>query len=233
MNSAQVRAKARLAVKRREENIEAEEIEGGEINLIPYLDIVTNLMLFLLASISAGFILGQINTTLPDHVPASAVKPTDPKKKPEEQLQIVVSVTKKNIILWSISGLEGTLPEPKAAIPRLPARRGEAPKYEYWRLNSALVEIASRRWKGRLRPCDTYEIILQADGEIPYETVIDVMDTMRRKLPKQFTKEEKLTRVTMPEDEDPNDQRCKNPKQKFDPETHLLFPDILFSLGFE
>ena len=31
---------------------EQEEIEGGEINLIPYLDIVTNLMLFLLASMT-------------------------------------------------------------------------------------------------------------------------------------------------------------------------------------
>ena len=66
MNAAQVRAKARIAVERREEQIEAEEIEGGEINLIPYLDIVTNLMLFLLASISTGLVMGQINTTLPD-----------------------------------------------------------------------------------------------------------------------------------------------------------------------
>ena len=54
----QVRSKQRFAIKRREEAIEQDEIEGGEINLIPYLDIVTNLMLFLLASVSAGVILG-------------------------------------------------------------------------------------------------------------------------------------------------------------------------------
>lgn len=233
MNAAQVRAKARMAVKRREEDIEAEEIEGGEINLIPYLDIVTNLMLFLLVSISAGFILGQIDTTLPDHVPASATKPTDPKKKPEEQLQIVVSVTRDQIILWSISGLEGTLAEPKAVVRRRPGKKGAAPNYEYSKLNDALYEIASRRWKGRVRKCDTYEIILQADGVTPYETVIDVMDTMRRRLPKEFTKEERLSRVTMPKDAKPDDQICKDPKEKFDPDAHLLFPDILFSLGFE
>jgi hypothetical protein len=74
---------------------------------------------------------------------------------------------------------------------------------------------------------------LQADGEIPYETVIDIMDTLRRRLPKKFSKEEKLTQVTMPKDADPNDKACKDPKQKFDPEAHPLFPDILFSLGFE
>ena len=51
--------------------IEQEEIESGELNLIPYLDIVTNLMLFLLASVSAGLILAQIDTTLPDKAPPS------------------------------------------------------------------------------------------------------------------------------------------------------------------
>ena len=52
-----VRAKTRAAVKRREDIVEHEEMESGELNLIPYLDIVTNLMLFLLASVSAGLIL--------------------------------------------------------------------------------------------------------------------------------------------------------------------------------
>ena len=78
MNSSQVRAKARAAMLRREDEVEEEEIQGGEINLVPYLDIVTNLMLFILVSVSAGFILGQINTTLPDAAPASSVPPKDP-----------------------------------------------------------------------------------------------------------------------------------------------------------
>ncbi len=37
MNASQVRAKARAAMRRRAEEIEQEEIEGGEINLVPYL----------------------------------------------------------------------------------------------------------------------------------------------------------------------------------------------------
>src|SRR5690349_22042702 len=101
MNAAQVRAKARMAMKRREEEVEQEEIESGELNLVPYLDIITNIMLFLLASVSAGFILGEINTTLPDHAPAAAqAQPADPKKNPDEQsLQLVVSVTKTGVLL--------------------------------------------------------------------------------------------------------------------------------------
>ena len=76
---------------RREDEVEEEEIQGGEINLVPYLDIVTNLMLFLLASISSGFILGQIDTTLPDHSTASTKPAVDPDQKPDEQpLQLMV-----------------------------------------------------------------------------------------------------------------------------------------------
>ena len=66
LSAQRVRSKTRNAVRRREDQIEQEEIESGELNLIPYLDIVTNLMLFLLFSISAGIIFTQIDTSLPD-----------------------------------------------------------------------------------------------------------------------------------------------------------------------
>lgn len=231
-NAHQVRSKTRTAVKRREDIVEQDEIEGGEINLIPYLDIVTNLMLFLLASISAGLILGQINTTLPDHR-SDAASVVNPDKKPDEQLQIVVSVTNKSILVWSVSGLEGTLQQPAAEMARVPSTKGAAPRYEYWKLNDKLYEIASRRWKGRTRPCDSYEIILMADGQIPYETIIDVMDNLRRRLPREFDHREKMAAATTPRDADPKDGQCKDPVEKYDPDAHLLFPDILFSPGFE
>src|SRR5437762_12810527 len=66
LSAQRVRSKTRNAVRRREDQIELEEMESGELNLIPYLDMVTNLMLFLLTSVSAGIILTQIDTTLPD-----------------------------------------------------------------------------------------------------------------------------------------------------------------------
>jgi biopolymer transport protein ExbD len=116
----QVRGKARLAVRRREEQVEQDEIEGGELNLIPYLDIVTNLMLFLLASVSASVLLGQLNTMLPDQAPASASTDTSPATKPEDMpLKLVVSVTKENILLWSISQREGTLKQPRLVLQRV------------------------------------------------------------------------------------------------------------------
>ena len=231
MNAAQVRAKARLAMKRREEYIEQEELEGGEINLIPYLDIITNLLLFLLASVAAGFILGQINTTLPDHVPADQLKPADPTLKPDEKpLQLIVSTTKQGMILWSISGLEGTLQAPKARIPRLPATRAdESPRYDYAALNNTLYEIANRRWRGKLRNPDTYEIILQCDPDIPYETVVDIMDAVRRRLPPEG-KAGKLPEITLPKAQKQGQGKDEKwvPVEPYDPDKHYLFPDILF-----
>ena len=87
--------------------------------------------------------------------------------------------------------------------------------------------------KGRIRPCDSYEIILQADGQIPYETIIDVMDNLRRRLPRDFNAAEKLSQVGTPRDADAKDGQCKDPVENYDPDKHLLFPDILFSPGFE
>jgi biopolymer transport protein TolR len=232
MNAAQVRAKARMAMKRREEQVEQEELEGGEINLIPYLDIITNLLLFLLVSVSAGYILGHINTTLPDHVPADQVQPADPALTPDETpLQLIVSTTKQGMILWSISGLEGNLASPKARIPRLPATRAdEAPRYDYAALNNTLYEIAGRRWRGKLRTQETYEIILQCDPDIPYETVVDIMDAVRRRIPPGTRPGALLPEVTIPKAQKQGEGKAEKwvPVEPYDPDKHYLFPDILF-----
>ena len=126
LSAQRVRAKARAAVKRREDLIAQDELESGELNLIPYLDMVTNLMLFLLASVSAGFILVQIDTTLPDKQTAPSPVTQSPSTSPDDQpLKLVVSITRDRVILWSISGLEGTLAAPKQVFPRS-GRDGEA-----------------------------------------------------------------------------------------------------------
>ena len=230
MNLARAHAKARMAMKRRAEQIEDDEREAGELNLVPYLDITVNLMLFLLASVTVGFILGHINTTLPDHTPASAVGNNDPTVDPDSQnLQLVVSTTPTVMQLWSLSGLEGSIQAPLAEFPRLDRRVIDedgtlSPPYDYLALNGKLLELVeARKDKGWFdpgkRPPDTKVIILQFDPGIPYEIVIGVMDHVREVVP------------------DPG-----NPENKDDPDAGLkkkahvgveLFPDIHFASGFE
>jgi biopolymer transport protein TolR len=213
-SAQRVRSKTRAAVKRREDLIEQDELESGELNLIPYLDMVTNLMLFLLASVSAGLILTQIDTTLPDRQTAPPVT-AQPSTNPDEQpLKLVVSITRDRAILWSISGLEGTLNAPKQVFQRVgrdgepcdgaymcesnscdattqkcvPSRDDPAPVFDYRVINNAMFEIANRRYAGKQRKPETYQAILMADGSIPYSTIVSVMGAMRCKLP-DFGKE--------------------------------------------
>lgn len=235
MERAQAHRKARAAEKRREEAIEQEELEGGEINLIPYLDIVTNLMLFILASISSGLILGHVNTTLPDGTRQQGTSKKPPSK---QELGILVAVTRNNLFITSTSGLVGqgfqkpfrkyrplthpdygTVPGEDAAhkvpppidknnktamktwvnrcapvtgseqlcIDAVRSNKGRLmlepiPLYQYKKINEALYEIA-KRWKGKRRERKTYKIVLMANADIPYGTIISLMDAMRCKLP--------------------------------------------------
>ncbi len=243
--------KARTAVKRREEQIEQEELEGGEINLIPYLDIVTNLMLFLLASISAGLVLGQINTTLPDRgPPPSAMSGDGAKPESEKPLGLIVTVTKKDMIVWSTPPryAEGSLQNPRATIKLLPAavdpKTGEidpVPVYDYKALNDVMYEIASRRWKGKPRVYPTYRVTLQADDAIPYEAIIRTMDALRCKMPEKEGQTCALPRPAEGDDGKPvigSDGKPvligtdgKPVPETYDPDTMALFHDIVFSPG--
>jgi biopolymer transport protein ExbD len=262
-----VRSKTRAAVKRREDIVEQEEMESGELNLIPYLDMVTNLMLFLLASVSAGLILVQIDTTLPDKAPPNPTTVTQPATNPDDQpLKLFVSVKKDEMILWSASGLEGTLTAPKAVFRRtgkdgdpcdgpymcesntcdgqkqvcIAGKDVPQEVFDYRALNKALVEIATRRYAGKQRKTDTYQIILQADGSIPYSTIVATMAAMRCPLP-EFGKE--VMGCALPTD-DENLKKAKEPvspdgklydtaRASYDPKKMALFHEIAFSSGFE
>ena len=267
LTAQRVRSKTRAAVRRREDQIEQDEIESGELNLIPYLDMVTNLMLFLLFSISAGIIFTQIDTSLPDKAPPAVATQPNPNQNPDDQpLKLVVSITRDRMFLWSISGLEGTLEAPKASFQRA-GRDGDPcdgnymcesnfcrdttqrcegghevplPVFDYHGLSNALFEIANRRYNGKTRKADTYQIILMADGQIPYNTIASVMAGMRCKLPELGKPSDGCALPT----DDPELKKAKDPispdkrlydttRAAYDPKTMALFSDILFSSGFE
>ena len=106
--------------------IEQEEIESGELNLIPYLDMVTNLMLFLLASISAGIIFTQIDTHAARQGAAVDVQATQPtQQNPDEQpLKLVVSITRDRVDPVVDHGPRGhARPRRRRSFPRTGQRR--------------------------------------------------------------------------------------------------------------
>ena len=59
------RSQVRAATRRMRDHVEEIEEEAGELNLVPYMDIVTNIIIFLLASVVNQVALGNINVSSP------------------------------------------------------------------------------------------------------------------------------------------------------------------------
>jgi biopolymer transport protein ExbD len=272
MQLSKVKAKARRAYAKRESDIEQEEIEGGEINLIPYLDIVTNLMLFLLMSLS-GLVMGNLNTQLPEKGPSQKDMKDPPELDPKDKpVRMVLSVTPTTAILWSISGLEGTLSDPAATADRTgqvgancrtdaqceqsacdyetytcktPDDEVEPiPVFDWTRVNAKLFEIAERRWKGKIRKPETYRIWLQADGSVPYGTIVAAMDSVRCTFPDAdasdkmqageapkclFPSSDKVVKEHAEPSAIELAPRFDWERKEYTPTTDALFHDIIFS----
>jgi len=142
----------------REANEDAEE-EGGEINLVPYMDIVTNIIIFLLAVSVTQVPLGTINTSFPTiSQGGAAAEPENPEKPP---LNLTVTVGASG---FTIAG-SGTVLPPVVKLPN-----GE---YDFNALTTKLAEI-----KKEIAPDET-KANFNADPMVPYELVVKTLDAMR------------------------------------------------------
>ena len=95
-----------------------------------------------------------------------------PDSHPEDQpLGMIVSITKTSVIVWSVSGLEGTLKAPRRVVAIGPTAVAE--------VNRELAEIVKRRWGGKVRRPETREIIVQADHATPMQTVAELLGAVR------------------------------------------------------
>src|SRR5712671_5469429 len=72
--------------------------EGGELNLVPYLDIVTNVIMFMLATTTFSAALGDVNVSSPTTGGASAAM-ANPDNVPKQELNLTVSVSDKGYTL--------------------------------------------------------------------------------------------------------------------------------------
>jgi biopolymer transport protein ExbD len=112
---------------------------------------------------------------IPDGEPAPQT-PTTPTAAPlptpaAPPLQLIVSVTKTDAILWSISGLEGTLQTPKLAVKL-------AEKSALTDLTRALAEIVARRFASAGER-DDRGIIIQADNSAPMQMIAELIGAVR------------------------------------------------------
>jgi biopolymer transport protein TolR len=103
MNTAQLKAKFRRL---REEQEEEQEV-SGELNVVPYLDVVTNIVMFLLAGMTTyQLAFGNLNITAPSRADGGGGGETEPK----EELNLSVFVTEGG---FTIAARGGQLVNPR------------------------------------------------------------------------------------------------------------------------
>ncbi|MBI5509746.1 MAG: biopolymer transporter ExbD [Deltaproteobacteria bacterium] len=152
---------------------EHEEEEIGELNIVPYLDVVTNLVMFMLLSMVGLISLGVLDVATPKIGDAGAGPAADQPQEPE--LHLTVAISDKG---FYIAGAGGVLDGPADAAsldtnkpPTVPRRGGD---YDYGVLTDKLAMIKQQFEKER-------KVILVAEPNIPYDIIIQTMDACRER----------------------------------------------------
>jgi biopolymer transport protein ExbD len=142
------------------DHVEEQEEEAGELNLVPYMDIVTNIIIFLLASVVNQVSLSNINVTVPSISGGGSSADNEPPPKPPLNLTVTVGAGG-----FTVAASGGVLP----IVPRLP--NGQ---YDYKTLTTKLKEI-----KSAPDNADETKANFNADANIPYDIVVATLDAMR------------------------------------------------------
>jgi biopolymer transport protein ExbD len=154
----------------------------GELNIVPYLDIMVNLTMFMLVSMTSVIQFGVLNVVAPPIGPsaASSASPDQPKK----ELQLSVLIGTKGFFLASANGiLADSKGDPKAPIdtkvaaPTIPLKADG--KFDYETLTKKMVDI-KHQFK------DERKVTISADKTVAYEVLVQTMDAVRNDGPEKL-----------------------------------------------
>ena len=144
--------------------------EGQELNIVPYLDSLMNLIMFMLLSITGLAAFGILNVNAPNYGgPTTQV--TEEGDKPK--LLLTVLISKKGFYVAATGGVLGQQqgqPNPAEAPPSIPKKGDGA--FDYTALTESMVNVKKEF------PSET-KVIVGAEGDIPYEVLVQTMDAIR------------------------------------------------------
>jgi biopolymer transport protein ExbD len=157
--------------------------EGGELNLVPYLDIVTNIIMFMLATTSFAAALGDINVSAPTNATVSDPNSTPP--PPHAELNLTVSISDKGFTIaasgavlyqgYSFDAAGNLVPGAGNLLPTIPKKSDAS--FDYDLLAKKMKEI-----KGTPTAAGETKVIINANANIIYEVVVSALDACRGKL---------------------------------------------------
>jgi biopolymer transport protein TolR len=144
--------------------------EGGELNIIPFLDIITNVLMFVLATISVTF-----TTMIDSQPPRASGSSARPPTKPSLSLNIVV--IDKGFIVSAFGQRigEGCQGPGSGVAVGLKTSDGQT-DYDY----SSLTACAKRLKNQVAEAADETAFTLTANSNIPYQVIIGTIDALRK-----------------------------------------------------
>ena len=102
-------------------------------------------------------------------MPPSTI-PMNPDVQP---LGMVVAITRTDVIVFSISALEGTMREPRLS---LPLTSPDGPQ----KLSTLLEDIVKRRWGRQAKRAEhDLDIIVMADPATPMQKILELLGAVR------------------------------------------------------
>ncbi|HEX5659119.1 MAG TPA: biopolymer transporter ExbD [Polyangiales bacterium] len=158
----------RAYIRRRSKVHELDPSElAGELNIIPFLDIVVNLIMFLLATTEAVLAIVQIEAQLPQL--SSGGKSNSANK--DQGLNLNVTITDSGVIVTGSGGklAPGCEETTAGRVITVPKKGAD---YDWTALTECAVKI-----KAQYR--DERDVIVGADPMIQYEHVVAAMDSLR------------------------------------------------------
>jgi biopolymer transport protein ExbD len=155
-----------------------ESADAGELNVVPYLDILINLIMFLLVAQATLVSLGLIDVTAPSYTPVGAGSDTPP---PEAQLRLTIGVAAKGFYIAAKGGvLPGESPETATTEitpdgvalnpPTIPKRADGS--YDFPALARKLRAIKTAF-------PNVEAVYIAADDNVPYEVIVKTLDASR------------------------------------------------------
>lgn len=149
-----------------------EHEDVGELNIVPYLDIMMNLIMFMLLSMTGLISFGVLNVSSPKYADTGVVKQANPDEPQKPKLLLTVLVSEKGFFIageGGVLGSTGATADQSGAptVPKLPNGH-----YDFATLTTKITEIK------KAFPEES-KVILGADAKVNYENLVRTMDAVR------------------------------------------------------
>jgi biopolymer transport protein TolR len=143
--------------------------ESGELNIVPYLDIIMNVLVFVLASVSVTF-LTQLDTSPP------AISGKTKTAENKEALNLTVLITDEGVAFKTSFGAIATGCKGTGRGMTIPTTSGKK-EYDLAAVKACARQLKSQAGDGRFE--EETQVTVTASRDIEYKYLVAVLDAIR------------------------------------------------------